>query len=48
MKHKSKFEKDLPELKSRYKASEELDDVTAGYYEEMKEILAKTLESNKK
>lgn len=48
MKHKSKFEKDLPELKSRYKASEELDDVTAGYYEEMKEILAETLASNKK
>lgn len=48
IKHKSQFEKDLPELKSRYKASEELDEVTAGYYAEMKEILAKTLESNKK
>ncbi|KAL2279864.1 hypothetical protein FJTKL_13034 [Diaporthe vaccinii] len=48
IKHKSQFEKDLPELKSRYKASEDLDEVTAGYYAEMKEILAKTLESNKK
>lgn len=48
IKHKSQFEKDLPELKSRYKASEELDEITAGYYEEMKEILAKTLASNKK
>lgn len=48
IKHKSQFEKYLPELKSRYKASEELDEITAGYYEEMKEILAKTLASNKK
>lgn len=48
IKHKSQFEKHLPELKSRYKASEELDEITAGYYEEMKEILANTLASNKK
>ncbi|KAG8156307.1 hypothetical protein KVR01_013842 [Diaporthe batatas] len=48
VKHKTKFEKDLPELKSRYKAAEELDEITAGYYEEMKEILAQTLASNKK
>lgn len=48
VKHKTKFEKDLPELKSRYKAAEELDEVTAGYYEEMKDILAQTLASNKK
>ena len=48
IKHKSQFEKDLPELKSRYKASEDLDEITAGYYVEMKEILAKTLASNKK
>jgi len=48
VKHNSKFEKDLPELKSRYKASEALDEVTAGYYAEMKDILAQTLASNKK
>ncbi|KAI3393073.1 hypothetical protein diail_4744 [Diaporthe ilicicola] len=30
IKHKSQFEKDLPDLKSRYKASEALDDTTAG------------------
>lgn len=48
IKHKSQFEKDLPDLKSRYKASEGLDETTAGYYAEMKEILAKTLATNEK
>lgn len=47
VKHKSKFEDQLEDLKGRYSSKEPLNEITQGYYDEMKEFLIRELGKNK-